>query len=338
MAFCAVHMMKIKTGGLGGIQSHMNREHPSKTNPDIDPERTQNNYQLLYTDNLRRSINTTIEVFATETKTVRKDAVVLCDFIVTSDEQTMKAMGEERQREFFEEATRWFADRYGGENIPFAVVHMDETTPHLHIGVVPITAEGRLSAKTLFDKKELTDIQTEFARDVGAKYGLERGIEGSDKKHLSEMRFKSEQEKKRLDALTDAVRVAERQKRDAEGKALEALQRASEARQTLSAVEGQVEALKDVQNRLERDVGELVERRDTLQIAVREKAEQAGAMYSHAELPKILAAAKEKQKAERRMALLEKFVQMPAIRPLWEQFCRAMERGKSRNIGKDERT
>ena len=93
MAFCAVHMMKIKTGGLGGIQSHMNREHPSKTNPDIDPERTLENYHILYTDNLRRSINTTIEVFATETKTVRKDAVVLCDFIVTSDEQTMKAMG-----------------------------------------------------------------------------------------------------------------------------------------------------------------------------------------------------------------------------------------------------
>ena len=44
----------------------------------------------------------------------------------------------------------------------------------MHLGVVPITAD-RLSAKTLFDKKELTSIQTDFAKQVGERYGLERG-------------------------------------------------------------------------------------------------------------------------------------------------------------------
>lgn len=211
MGKVALHMMKIKSGGVGGIQSHVNREHPPKTNPDIDPSKTAENYDVIRNENFRHAIKDTIDCFATETKTVRKDAVVLCDFIVTSDEQTMKAMSPEKQRVFFEDTVRWFADRYGGENIVFATVHMDETTPHLHLGVVPISEE-RLSAKTLFDKKELTAIQTEFARDVGEKYGLERGIEGSERKHLSETRYKAQKAAEKLAELERGITTLEAKK------------------------------------------------------------------------------------------------------------------------------
>ena len=52
----------------------------------------------------------------------------------------------------------YFAERYGEENIISAVVHIDETTPHLHLNLIPI-ADGRLCAKTLFDRKELQNLQ-----------------------------------------------------------------------------------------------------------------------------------------------------------------------------------
>lgn len=192
MGYAVVHMMKIKQGGVRGIQSHNRREKPPRTNPDIDPSRTEQNYDVLFTsDNTYwKDIKHKIDCLVDSKRAIRKDAVVLCNFVVTSDEQTMKVMSLEKQKRFFEESVKWFANRYGSDRIINATVHMDERTPHLHLGLVPITNDGRLSAKDLFTKKEMTAIQTEFVRDVGEKYGLERGKEGSERKHLSEQRFK----------------------------------------------------------------------------------------------------------------------------------------------------
>lgn len=229
MGFAVVHMQKIKVGSTRGIQSHVNREHPPKTNPDIDNSKTAENYDLLPQSNFSRYIKGVIENFATETKTVRKDAVVMCSFVVTSDEQTMKAMLPEKQQNFFKDSLRFFADRYGNENIVNATVHMDENTPHLHLGVVPITDDGRLSAKSLFDKKELKSLQTDFALKVGSVYGLERGQENSERKHLSENRFK-------------AVKAAEE---------AEKLQHNIEAmKQEKSALQGEIEHLRDTGTQL----------------------------------------------------------------------------------------
>ena len=193
MGFAVVHMMKIGKGGVRGIQSHNQREKESRKNPDIDNTRSDQNYDILNPNNINynRAIKERIENFATGTKTVRKDAVVLCNFLVTSDEKTMKAMTQEQQKAFFEDSTKFFMKRYGAENVVNSTIHMDETTPHMHLGVVPITGE-RLSAKAIFTKMELKVLQTDFVKEVGEKYGLERGKEGSDRTHLSEERFKLE--------------------------------------------------------------------------------------------------------------------------------------------------
>lgn len=194
MGYAVLHMMKIGKGGVRGIQSHNQREKDPHTNPDIDKARTKDNYELLgkHMKNYHREIKDRIARLAIKTKTVRKDAVVLCNFIITSDEQTMKAMPLERQREFFQDAVKFFGERYGADRLVNATVHMDETTPHMHIGLVPITADGRLAAKSIFTKSELQNLQTDFAREVGEKYRLERGIAGSERTHLSEQQFKAQ--------------------------------------------------------------------------------------------------------------------------------------------------
>lgn len=193
LGFAVVHMMKIGKGGVRGIQSHNQREKESRKNPDIDKTRSDQNYDILNSNNINynRAVKERIDNFATQTATVRKDAVVMCNFIVTSDEKTMKAISPTEQKAFFEDSTKFFMNRYGAENVINATVHMDETTPHMHLGVVPIIGE-RLSAKNLFTRKELISLQTDFAREVGKSYGLERGIEGSERTHLSEQRLKLE--------------------------------------------------------------------------------------------------------------------------------------------------
>ncbi|WP_249652553.1 plasmid recombination protein, partial [Lysinibacillus sp. D4A1_S13] len=52
--------------------------------------------------------------------------------------------------------------RYGKHNTLYAMVPMDEATPHMHIGVMPITEDNRLSAKDMFTRKELIYLQQDF--------------------------------------------------------------------------------------------------------------------------------------------------------------------------------
>lgn len=310
MAFAVVHMQKIKASGVRGIQSHINREHPPKTNPDIDESRTAENYDIVYENNFYKAVKGAIEHFATKTTTVRKDAVVMCSFIVTSDEKTMKAMSPEQQRNFFEDSLQWFADRYGGESIVYATVHMDETTPHMHIGVVPITDE-RLSAKTLFDRKELTTIQTKFAYDVGLKYGLERGIKDSNRKHQSEIQFK-------IATATQEVQQ--------ENKALD------ELKEQKQAMQSEVSTLRGNLARLRQEAAILDE-------AIKKKDHDGVATFGMNEWESRIAAARKTTNETSRIALLEKFVSYPQVAPVFKKFCDAatqtMEHKKERNERSD---
>jgi hypothetical protein len=44
-------------------------------------------------------------------------------------------------------------EEYGRENIVGAAIHLDESKPHLHVDVVPLTSDGRLSAKEVVGGK-----------------------------------------------------------------------------------------------------------------------------------------------------------------------------------------
>ena len=159
-------------------------------NPQIDPTRTKNNYHIIKRQrSYTQFINDRIAALDLPTK-VRKDAVLMCSFVVGSDREFFGNLSEEEQQQFFVDCTRFFAERYGENNIISAIVHMDETTPHLHLNLVPI-ADGRLSAKTLFGRKELQSLQTDFHAAVGKKWSLQRGREGSQAKHLSTAEFKA---------------------------------------------------------------------------------------------------------------------------------------------------
>lgn len=352
VGYAVVHMMKIKSGAVGGIQSHNNREHEPKTNPDVDMSRSEDNYDLISCDNYKRSIKEKLSNLVESSRAVRKDAVVVCNFIVTSDNETMEALGADRQREFFQDSVKWFSDRYGADRVLNATVHMDETTPHLHIGVMPITQDGRLSAKAIFTKTEMKAIQTEFARDVGEKYGLERGVEGSERTHLSEARFK---EQKALEManehgaiaqelhvlaedckqeLSEATRSLEMVKQElstmqdrkdtlqGEIERLEAIDKQTKVR-VHEALEKQKPVLLDLQKRISEAKSEL----SVVETAVKEKkAEGAEKFGWDGMAERIERARKEAGKdnhikaLEVRISLLERFISLPQVKPLWEQF------------------
>lgn len=360
VGYAVVHMMKIKSGAVGGIQSHNNREHEPKTNPDVDMSRSEDNYDLISCDNYKRSIKEKLSNLVESSRAVRKDAVVVCNFIVTSDNETMNALGTDRQREFFQDSVKWFSDRYGADRVLNATVHMDETTPHLHIGVMPITQDGRLSAKAIFTKTEMKAIQTEFARDVGEKYGLERGVEGSERTHLSEARFK---EQKALEManehgaiaqelqiiaedckqeLSEATRSLETVKQElstiqdrkdtlqGEIERLEAIDKQTKVR-VHEALEKQKPVLLDLQKRISEAKSEL----SVIETAVKEKKAEGTEKFGWDGMAeRIERARKEAGKDNRikaleaRISLFERFISLPQVKPLWEQFQALISRKK----------
>ncbi|OKA46005.1 hypothetical protein BH759_05715 [Ralstonia solanacearum] len=75
-------------------------------------------------------------------------------------------------------------------NVICACIHRDETTPHLHVYVVPLDSRGKLNCRSfLGGASTLREMQTAFAKRVAASHGLERGVEGSRAHHQSVRRF-----------------------------------------------------------------------------------------------------------------------------------------------------
>lgn len=201
MSYCIVHMQKMKAGALGGIQSHMYREHEARTNPDIDYTRSGLNYALIQPPGAKLRPAVDRAITAEVSRTVRSDAVVLCDFMVSASPEFFAGKSEEVMRRYFADSLAFFQERYGKQHVVFAQVHLDETTPHMHLGMVPVR-DGSLSAKKIFTKTELKALQSDFAARVGSKYGLDRGRDGSTAKHLSELDYKLLERSKELEAVS----------------------------------------------------------------------------------------------------------------------------------------
>ena len=207
-------MEKYKRGDIVGIERENERDenYKSTKNPQIDKSRTHLNYHTLpYEKKYLAFIDERIKELAPKRK-IKDDAVLITSFILGSDKEFFDGISLETQKQFFSDCSKFFAERFGKENVVSAVVHLDESTPHLHFNLIPVTG-GRLCAKELFDRATLRELQTDFYEVVGKKYGLKRGKDGSTAKHLDTVAFKA---KKMTEAAEEKIREAEKAQTAAE--------------------------------------------------------------------------------------------------------------------------
>lgn len=207
MSFAVVRMAKMKSHDLKGIQFHNQRERESKTNPDIDKERSHQNYDLVNERPIdyNKRVKEIIESQKTGTRKTRKDAVLVNELLVTSDTTFFEKLSPVDEKRFFEESFKFFYERYGKQNIAYATVHMDEKTPHMHIGVVPMR-DGKLQGKNVFNRAELLAIQEDFPKHMRSLgFELERGEKGSDREHIETNKFKKQTLEKEIELLEKSV-------------------------------------------------------------------------------------------------------------------------------------
>lgn len=124
---------------------------------------------------------------------IRKNAVHAIDYMIT----TSPGASDEAKQACLKEAHEWLAEKHGAENIIMASKHLDETTPHIHILVVPLK-DKKLNCSHFLagSKHRMNDLQDEFyARLKSKNIDLDRGLKGSKAKHES---IKSWNAKKQL--------------------------------------------------------------------------------------------------------------------------------------------
>lgn len=180
--------------GQTGVADHKH------SNKQIDPECSHLNYELKDRGGLSavEYHRKRIEQIAEETKqrtgkSLRKDAVTLCSWVVTAPQD----LPEDKQAKFFQKAYEWFSERYGEDNIVTAAVHLDETSPHLHLQFTPIIEDKngtrRLCAKDLETRKTLQTVHQKLEKyltqELGCKVTLLNGATDNGNKTITELKI-----------------------------------------------------------------------------------------------------------------------------------------------------
>lgn len=161
---------------LKASQIHNERLTDRHSNPDIDINRSDQNIVFFKTENLSENVRERVaDIQAGQKRKIRRDAPVAIEYMITASPEAMARLSKQEQEQYFSESLNFVEARHGTRNRLSAVLHLDETTPHLHMLVFP-EREGKLDAKSFFKLPALTAMQDEFAVKVGRQFGLERGV------------------------------------------------------------------------------------------------------------------------------------------------------------------
>lgn len=182
--YAILRTQKLKTiQDVAGSGSHVFR---LRDTPNADPARTSENKVLVGGESnlLHQVVNSRIENGLNEKAKVRKDSVRAIEFMLTASPDWFEKATKKQFEQWQEANVDWLKSKYGEANLVSAVLHVDEQTPHIHAHIVPITADGRLSAKDLIGgtRHRLKELQTDYAEAM-KPFGLERGSEKSIAKH-----------------------------------------------------------------------------------------------------------------------------------------------------------
>lgn len=232
--YCIMRTEKRKRTDLGGIQKENTRTAQNYNNK-VSPGMDIFNVTLKESDNWLQDIDSEIKAAGAKT---RSNSVLALDTIYTASPEFFQGKTNQQNDNFFKDCLQFHENHFG--HIISAVIHYDETTPHLHIISVPLTKDGRLSARDVIgNKSKMSKTQDSFFEQVGRSYGLERGIhmDGQEKKqHISAQEHELREIKQRIAREQEKLEAAEHNEETART-------RAQEYKQTAAQLQKEIEQL-----------------------------------------------------------------------------------------------
>lgn len=217
MRYAVLHLEKAK-GTDSAMSSHIERTVKPKN---ADETKTHLNKELIEFPEGIKNRTQAIQYRLDNAKLKRKIAnnqVRAIRILLSGSPEDMKRIEESgRIDEWCKDNLDWLKDTYGKDNLVSAVLHLDETTPHIHATVIPIVTgqsrkaklkekeqEQKITGKKKYKTKDpntarlcVDDVMTrvklkEYQNTYAEKmqvYGLERGIDGSEARHISQPQY-----------------------------------------------------------------------------------------------------------------------------------------------------
>lgn len=256
--FCIMRTEKRKRTDITGIQKENNRTATGYNNS-VNRERSELNVPLIQSNNWTQDIKAEIDRAGAHT---RSNSVVALDTLYTASPQFFDDKTQEQTEHFFKECLQFHQERFG--HIISAVIHYDETTPHMHVISVPLTRDGRLSARDVIgNRTQMRRAQTEFYEQVGRGYGLERGVQqdGPEKaQHITaqehRLREVQQETQRELDRLGAVSHREQTERERAKRLRRQADEQQAENRR-LKATASQIQGETERQQRIARQLAEM---------------------------------------------------------------------------------
>lgn len=220
MSHAIIRNAKYKMANMQSISRHNERQNKEYGNEDIDVRKKDLNYHLKepqensYEKEFER-LKEKNQLKGNLRLTGKKQSNVACEFLITSDNDFFKKIGQAETKRYFEEAYQFACNKCGEKNIISAVVHMDETTPHMHLTYIPvvkgISRKGQPIEKINCSEfwkgfNSYGELQDKFYDHMKGKgFDLERGEKNEDREqrreHLSVQKYKEETLQKQIKSL-----------------------------------------------------------------------------------------------------------------------------------------
>lgn len=174
MAYAIIRFEKVKSwSDISAMSAHWDRSRPT---PNADPSRTPKNKVLVGQGTAEQAVRAGLAGLEP-----RKNAVLAMEAILTASPEFFAQATPADKQKWLSESINWLKTTYG-KNLVSAVLHVDESTPHIHAVILPLDGRGRLNARALFDRQHLRDVQQSYPGALKA-LGLQRGIERSRATH-----------------------------------------------------------------------------------------------------------------------------------------------------------
>ena len=140
MSYAIIRNANYKKDNLAGLYKHNERKNTNYSNKEIDKTRFNKNYSLKKCNTTYLKAIKNLQVQNNLKGRIIKTTNVACEYIITSDREFFENIGEEETKRYFKTAYDFVASykNLGEQYILSAKVHMDESTPHMHLVFIPV--------------------------------------------------------------------------------------------------------------------------------------------------------------------------------------------------------
>ena len=188
MSYAIIRNEKLTRAESYGAYVHNDRKAKNHSNKDIDPTRTHLNFYCKENETTYiREFDRMKEEYNLQGN-LRKNSIIMCQMMITSDNEFFKKIGLEETKRYFRESYKFVCNykNLGERNIISAAVHLDETTPHMHLTFIPVIhtkdEQGnkidKICARDFWRGRDsYRKLQNDFHKYVTSKgFDLERGL------------------------------------------------------------------------------------------------------------------------------------------------------------------